>query len=216
MVDRISGNSSYDYPNQKDARKSPAVQAYENTPGKKEAAKQKSGSMQSAGSRQHEENREQKGVILDLSSKAKKDPAAEQKTSWLAALRKIAAPVIASIAGWIKNFWESDTAMAGDTELAAAGMSGMESGTDSVLEDSVELPPLDEVNEIPDYESMIDDAVKSHDLHKVEQILTQNGAKHLAHHSDLLTYYDRRGKLVEIDDTAKHRVLFGDRNIMKL
>ena len=66
------------------------------------------------------------------------------------------------------------------------------------------------------YQSMLDDAVKSGDLKRAEQILTQNGKRRLAHHSDLLTYYDRRGNLVELDDTERHRVLFGDKNIFRL
>lgn len=39
---------------------------------------------------------------------------------------------------------------------------------------------------------------------------------HPAHNSDLLTYYDRRGKLVEMDESSKHRVLFGDKHVLKL
>lgn len=221
MVDKINGNSSYDYPGQNDARKSPALQAYENTPGKKEAAKQKSSSTRNTRGRTQEAAKEQRGVILDLSSsKDSKEPSAKQRTSWLTALRKIVTPVIA----WIKNFWESD-AVAAETEAEAAHLDLEPADADTAVmaglagdlaEDIEALPPLDEVNEIPDYESMLDNALKSHDLQKMEQLLTQNGTKHLAHHSDLLTYYDRRGKLVEMDDTAKHRVLFGDKNIFKL
>ncbi len=46
--------------------------------------------------------------------------------------------------------------------------------------------------------------------------MTKNGTKRLAHNSDLLTYYDRRGQFVEMDETEKHRVLYGDKNVMKL
>ena len=63
---------------------------------------------------------------------------------------------------------------------------------------------------------LADQVLKSGDLRQVEQFLTQNGTKRLAHNSDLLTYYDRRGKFVEMDETEKHRVLFGDKNVLKL
>ena len=71
MIDKISGNSSYDYPSHNDAGKSPALQAYEHTPGKKGSLKQKSTGSRSTDSAAKAAGREQKGVILDLSAKGK-------------------------------------------------------------------------------------------------------------------------------------------------
>lgn len=223
VAGKISGNSSYDYPNQKDGRKTPAIQAYENTPGKREAAKKKNAGAAASGGGFREAAQEQKGVILDLSPKGKRKTDKAQNTSFIDSLRKMVAPVIE----WLKNFWGSQDNAAGEQaqqaadETGANGTAGMAGiiGMDGTAADSGlpgELPPLDEVNEIPDYEFMLEDAIKSRDLQKMEQLLTKNGDRRPARHSDLLTYYDRRGKLVEMDDTAKHRVLFGDKNIMKL
>ncbi len=213
MIDKISGNSSYDYPSHNDAGKSPALQAYEHTPGKKGSLKQKSTGSRSTDSAAKAAGREQKGVILDLSAKGKEGAGVPEKPSWTSVLRRFVAPVIQ----WLKNFWESDTSSGGKTqaEEADTGMAA-ETPVSENAEKAQELPPLDEVNEIPDYQSMLDAAVKSGDLKRAEQILTQNGKRRLAHHSDLLTYYDRGGNLVELDDTERHRVLFGDKNIFRL
>lgn len=93
-----------------------------------------------------------------------------------------------------------------------------------------DLPPLDTVGmndgradaiEMDDLDTekrkaIVDKAVRTGNLQQIEQLVTGNGRKRLAHNSDLLTYYDRRGKFVEIDETEKHRVLFGDKNVLKL
>lgn len=63
---------------------------------------------------------------------------------------------------------------------------------------------------------LIQAAVQAGSLTRLEELITQNGTKKLAHNSDLLTYYDKKGQLVHLDDTQKHRVLYGDRNILKL
>lgn len=202
MVDKINGKGGYDYPSHNNQRKSPAVQAYESTPGAKEASKKKS--RGSAGHANAENKRGGgQGVILDLSAKGReKERAAGQKekASWLDAVRQFFAPVYQ----WLKNFWESD-----------AGTKAQENDFEQP-EDILPLLPLDEISDVPDYEPSIDEAVKSGSLQQVEQMLTRNGEKRLAHNSDLLTYYDRKGKIVEIDETEKHRVLYGDKNILKL
>lgn len=199
MVDKINGNGVYDYPSHNNQRKSPAVQAYENTPGVKEASKRKS--RNNAGHAHSEDKRGGQGVILDLSSKSGEHEAQQnEKSSWLDVLRRVFTPVFL----WLKNFWESDSA-------AKADDGGFE-----LPEELQPLLPLDEISDVPDYEPLIAEAVKSGSLAQVEQALTQNGEKRLAHNSDLLTYYDRKGKIVEIDETEKHRVLYGDKNILKL
>lgn len=250
MIDKIDGNGVY-YPDQK-KRKNPAVRAYENTPGTKEAAQKKAAGTQKkrkAGAADSSES----GVILDLSVKKARgrEQARGQKkeTSWTDALRKLFAPVLQ----WMKAFWESDSPKAqaetpgaadqtaaiqgtdgresdaeGQTmdvqgmeaEILEGGVQGMEAGTlggglqGLDMEETV-LPPLDALEEM-DLEAVRDAAVKSGSIEKIEQFVTHNGTKHLARNSDLLTYYDRRGKIVELDETEKHRVLFGDKNVLKL
>ena len=68
MIDKISGNDVYGYTEQdQKKRKSPAVRAYENTPGQKKAAEQNAGSKR----RTDASRQGSQGVILDLSNNAK-------------------------------------------------------------------------------------------------------------------------------------------------
>ncbi len=249
MVDKINGNSSYDFPGSQ-KRKNPALKAYENTPGSKDAAGKRTAG--SAGKNSADAfDRKESGVILDLSGKAagkKKNPAASRKKDafWKDALRKLTAPVVR----WLKDFWNSnssgkisvssdtDSEGAMHTEPSADGLASMQLDTDAEdlasmqLDSDTEDPAsmqLDRgrMQQTPgqsvqrtdaeqDLKALADRAVKSGDLRQIERVLTQNGAKRLAHNSDLLTYYDRRGKFVEMDETEKHRVLFGDKNVLKL
>lgn len=271
MVDKINGNSSYDFPGSQ-KRKNPALKAYENTPGSKDAAGKRAAG--NAGKNNADAfDRKESGVILDLSGKAagkKKNPAASQKKDafWKDALRKLTAPVVR----WLKDFWNSDSSgkinASSDsedtmhTEPSADGLASMQLDTDTddlasmQLDsdtDDLALMQLDsdtddlasmqldaDADDLAsmqldrdrmqqtsgqsvqrtdagqDLKALADRAVKSGDLRQIERVLTQNGAKRLAHNSDLLTYYDRRGKFVEMDETEKHRVLFGDKNVLKL
>lgn len=238
MVDKIKSNGTYEYQGQNYQRKSPAVQAYENTPGTKDAAKKKAGASHHAHSGRHANAAKQdaQGVILDLSPKGKGQAAQQQKeTSLFKSLRKLAAPLFQ----WLKSFWESDAAAVKDSAGAQPGAEGIEpelsndeslelelteaekfgqelKETDASGMELPDLPPLDEVDGNMDVQPALEEAVKSRSLQQLEQALTLNGEKRLARNSDLLTYYDRKGKLVEMDETQKHRVLYGDKNILKL
>ena len=54
------------------------------------------------------------------------------------------------------------------------------------------------------------------DLNQVISLLTDNGKKSVAMNSTLLTYYDRNGKMVEINASDRERILRGDRNTKRL
>ncbi len=103
------------------------------------------------------------------------------------------------------------------TEATAAdGRSGVQVAADLKEAASVLRSQAAQPVETSEWKTLVDRAVKSGNLRQIEQLVTDNGAKRLAHNSDLLTYYDRRGKFVEMDETEKYRVLFGDKNVMKL
>lgn len=265
MIDKINGNG-VQYPDSR-KKKNPAVRAYENTPGTKEAAQKKAGGV-SKSSRAAAADRES-GVILDLSAKTAKEkgrPAARKsQSSWTDALRKLLAPVLQ----WVKAFWESDSPKndknpaaqsqdvqgpqdmsgasedmaqisdmeqngqasdaAGQLAKGAADAAGMLASDAAALDEDM-LPPLDELQEghtaklpgldelqrITGIKGIGRGTLRPGNIEKIEQFVTRNGTKHLAHNSGLLTYYDRQGKIVELDESQKHRVLFGDKDVLKL
>lgn len=63
---------------------------------------------------------------------------------------------------------------------------------------------------------LVQRALKSKDLNRLTDMITQNGKLKLAKNSQLLTTYDRQGKIVQLDGSEKERILRGDKNLMKL
>ena len=228
MIDKISGNGNYEFPgNQK--RKNPAVRAYENTPGSKQELRN-GGSKAAKKNRQHDAG--EAGVFLDLSKHTGSHQAApavskRTQTTLPNVLRRLFAPVV----HWLKDFWgpgrlaedaqESVQQAEDDNPQQAAVCAAAQAADDEVGLAELDLAEAEEDVSVTtaiakEQKELADQVLKSGDLRQVEQFLTQNGTKRLAHNSDLLTYYDRRGKFVEMDETEKHRVLFGDKNVLKL
>lgn len=58
--------------------------------------------------------------------------------------------------------------------------------------------------------------LRSGDLDRVISLLTDNGNRAVAKNSTLLTYYDKSGKLTQINASDKERILHGDRNVRTL
>lgn len=244
MIDKINGKGTYEYQSGPEKRKNPALKAYENTPGAKKPTKGKAESKQ--GGHAGVQDKAAQGVILDLSPKAaekKQSSTVKERVAFFrTALQKLFAPV----AKWLKNFWESDAPeKAAGKEADATVAKDAENAADAVVAESmenaadmeqtlpmdesmvydllqsgqaheIELPPLDEEVGPPDYQAAVDEALKARDMHQLGLLLTKNGAKQPARNSDLLTYYDRRGRIVELDETERYRVLFGDKNVMRL
>lgn len=80
--------------------------------------------------------------------------------------------------------------------------------------------PKDGENVFPmDEESrnrMIQQSLRSGDMARVISLLTENGKRTIAKNSTLLTSYDKNGRVVESDASDRQRVLYGDRNSLKL
>ncbi|MBP3476475.1 MAG: hypothetical protein J6K48_09185 [Lachnospiraceae bacterium] len=69
--------------------------------------------------------------------------------------------------------------------------------------------PVDKDAEIQKY-------LHTGNLEQVISLLTDNGQKTIAKNSNLLTYYDRSGRLTQINASDRERILHGDRNTKKL
>ena len=72
-----------------------------------------------------------------------------------------------------------------------------------------EKAPVDKDTEIQKY-------LHSGNLDQVISLLTDNGHKTIAKNSNLLTYYDRSGRITQINPSDRERILHGDRNTRKL
>ena len=58
--------------------------------------------------------------------------------------------------------------------------------------------------------------LRSGNLDQVISLLTDDGKRSVAKNSNLLTYYDRSGKLRQINASDRERILHGDRNVREL
>lgn len=58
--------------------------------------------------------------------------------------------------------------------------------------------------------------LRSGDLEQVISLLTDDGKRSVAKNSTLLTYYDRNGKLTQINASDRERILHGDRHTRNL
>lgn len=72
-----------------------------------------------------------------------------------------------------------------------------------------EKTPVDKDAEIQKY-------LHDGNLDQVISLLTDNGHKTIAKNSNLLTYYDRNGRITKINPSDRERILHGDRNTRKL
>lgn len=70
------------------------------------------------------------------------------------------------------------------------------------------------------YQAARDEKIRGHlrtgNLDQVISLLTDDGRKSVAKNSTLLTYYDKSGKLTQINASDRERILHGDRNVRKL
>ena len=58
--------------------------------------------------------------------------------------------------------------------------------------------------------------LRSGNLEQVISLLTDDGKRSVAKNSTLLTYYDKNGKLTQLNASDRERILHGDRNVRKL
>lgn len=58
--------------------------------------------------------------------------------------------------------------------------------------------------------------LRSGNLEQVMSLLTDDGRRTMAKNSTLLTYYDKSGKLTQLNASDRERILHGDRHVRKL
>lgn len=202
-------------------------------------------SAKSAGTRRELVRQSKSGVTLELSNaKAETDDKVRQEGNsnrpagsiLPAGLREIFRNLLRSVKEIFDRIWNdqpSDVqsedvtpeeaerytqeylAMKGlDTENADASYqaSDVSLRTSSITEQSAQA----DRQRPPDRDAEIQKYLRSGNLEQVMSLLTENGHKTIARNSNLLTYYDKTGKLTQINPSDRERILHGDRNTKKL
>lgn len=183
---------------------------------------------------------EQSGVRLELSSNGKtssvdrlktaetaKAQASESGQSIVDMLREIVTTAISAVKDFFYKIWnEPDNTIEStdveDSEVIAESIAMAESAeiaeeqsketTENIIQDPAETRKMNEER----LDREIQPYLRKGDLNQVISLLTDNGKKTVAMNSTLLTYYDKNGKMVEINASDRERILRGDRNVKRL
>lgn len=98
-----------------------------------------------------------------------------------------------------------------EEEIVSSLQQEKDAGQTSVQELSAESEAEERQRELE-----IQKCLASRDMGRMVQLLTEDGQKPPARNSGLLTYYDRTGKIADVNASDRERILHGDRNVKKL
>jgi hypothetical protein len=167
------------------------------------------------------------GVTLELSNaNAQSDteksaegesPSTGGAGTFLTGLQNVFQKILQTVRDVFYKIW-NDPQPAETAELSAEKTENMDnSGIAAEKAESTGLPAQEseEVSEA-DKEEEIQKYLHSGDLDQVMNLLTDHGKKSVAKNSSLLTYYDRQGRLTEINPSDRERIMHGDRHVRKL
>lgn len=110
---------------------------------------------------------------------------------------------------WYGEDGKAEQAQKTEEESLKGRRTGENSGT-APLKTSAAVSIAEDAQ--PDTDTMIRELIARHDTKGVVDILTKNHTIQPAHNSTLLTYYNRHGKIVELNQTNTGRILHGDRH----
>jgi len=100
---------------------------------------------------------------------------------------------------------------AAEAEKPEAGNPGRENSEEEGSEKEVSYEAIQ-----AQQEEKIRKSLRSGNLEQVISILTDDGRRTVAKNSSLLTYYDKNGRLTQINASDRERILHGDRHVRTL
>lgn len=241
MVNRIDENNYYNYTKTKNVNIPDTGEKFSLNYGQDELQTDGKGKKDKAdeSEKSRKQAAEQNGVRLELSNRGKATSAdsrgtaeaagakdAQSQQSIIEMIREIVTAAVSAVKDFFYKIWnepddktETDAA---DSEQIAESMAIAESAA-APIEKQSEMPDAGTQNTAESQkmaEARLDREIQPYlrkgDLNQVISLLTDNGKKTVAMNSTLLTYYDRNGKMVEINASDRERILRGDRNTRKL
>lgn len=164
------------------------------------------------------------GVKLELSAagisgkdggnRAQRSAESESGKAFLESVRLLWEKFITFLKGIFEKIWNDPPA---EAEVVSE-----DSETEEVSqpqEGGLEPEPLSAEmleKEQQEKEAKIRECLASRDMNRMVSLLTEDGNKTLARNSTLLTYYDKTGKIADVNVSDRERILHGDRNVRKL
>lgn len=157
------------------------------------------------------------GVMLEISHAQSKSDAESQlekqnagvgsMSTFLDTLQNVLQKILQTVKNVLDKIW-NDPEPAETTETAEVSVEEADRINLSMV-NGEEVPEVDKNAQIQEY-------LHSGDLDQVMNLVTDYGKKSVAKNSSLLTYYDRQGRLTEINPSDRERIMHGDRNVRKL
>lgn len=180
------------------------------------------------------------GVRLDLSGgrdAQKREQDTKERTSSGASFLSVVQSLIAAVKDFLYRVWNDTPAESYSEDVtpeeaeryteeyyAMKGISPRQTEPEaespsSEKDHTAELPletPQSYAADQAERDKKIRGHLRSGNLEQVISLLTDDGRKSVAKNSTLLTYYDKSGKLTQINASDRERILHGDRNVRKL
>jgi hypothetical protein len=157
------------------------------------------------------------GVTLEISHAQSKSDVESQSekqntdvgsmNTFLDTLQNVFQKILQTVKNVFDKIW-NDPEPAETTETA-------EMSAERADRDNLSMMDGEEDTEV-DRNAQIQEYLHSGDLDQVMNLVTDYGKKSVAKNSNLLTYYDRQGRLTEINPSDRERIMHGDRNVRKL
>lgn len=176
----------------------------------------------------------QSGVKLELSGTGQADAAV--KRDGAQQTDSVRSGLVDTIRSWITAFLQSakellyriwnDPVQSDDVVVEDAGTAESDE-SEKLSEEYLALKNLEELQD-PEAaarqqieretkkDAEIQKLLRSGDMERVVRLVTENGQKTMAKNSTLLTYYDRTGKITPLSASDQERILHGDRSVRKL
>ena len=213
MVDRVGSNPGYGYPQVNDKKVNTNTtgtgEKFQLDYGKEgaiyepssEALKRQQAEKTSLKKAEESAKAEEDGVRLTLSSAATEQVKNEADTGTLTggildAVTSIVNKVFDVIKGFISSIWNDEPKVNDSVDVSDIGAEAYEKGSAIPEEIKAEKPKTQ-------FEKAKAEA---------EAFLASSEGKKVARNSDLLTYYDKHGTVINVSPSDRQRILYGDKN----
>lgn len=232
MINKVDGNHYNVYTQQKSLKIPSAGEKFNLDLKRDELAsgdKTERGLSEEAGRQE-----EQLGVKLELSdngraaSHERQEQTAKTQESGkkgqyvlLENIQDFVSKILVAVQNFLHRIWDSPPEEPAVQELQEAMEPAVViSELESVPIEEEDVVPVEEGDDFPMDEAsrdrQIQQSLRSGNLSQAISFLTENGKRTLAKNSTLLTSYDKNGRIVETSASDRQRVLYGDKNSLKL
>lgn len=170
---------------------------------------------------------EQKSTAKE-SPKQGENHTASSSTDVIASAKTVLVKILDTVKQFFLSVWNGDakpTEAENDANVTEIVPDGEQSDETNLLQQATEPEDAKDLSEdvktaktdrAQTVGGVPDDLIRRHDLEGLERLLTKEGTRKPARNTDLLTFYNRYGKIVSMNASDKRKILQGNYNDIKL